>query len=109
MKRIGICVLGLACAVSARAEVLTWKDSQGHVQFGDRPPAGADARPLPLTDPARLTPAGSDDTLARTLDYARRRDAERLREQRSPASTPEKTPASRTRSKKLAWRPRMSW
>jgi glutaredoxin len=44
-------------AGAVRAEVYRWHDAAGNVQFSDRPPAGVDARPVPVRPPS---PVGSD-------------------------------------------------
>ena len=104
-----MCAFALAFAFSAQADVLQWRDSQGHAYFGDRPPPGVTAQPVTLDDSARLNPAGSDDTLARTLRYAVQRDQERRAEMAPVRKKAKKKPASGTKSKKLKWRPGMAW
>jgi len=109
MPRNRMCAFALAFAFSAQAEVLQWRDSQGAVHFGDRPPTGVAAQPVTLDDSARLNPAGSDDTLARTLNYARQRDQERRAEMAPVRKKAKKRAASGAKSKKLKWRPGMAW
>jgi hypothetical protein len=109
MPRNRMCALALTCAFSAQADVLQWRDSQGHAYFGDRPPPGVTAKLVTLDDSARLNPIGSDDTLARTLRYAAQRDQERRGEMAPVRKKAKKKPASGTKSKKLKWRPGMAW
>ncbi len=52
----------LACAGALTAtsgEVLRWKDADGRVHYGDKPPPGAAAKPVAVPAPARAKP-GSD-------------------------------------------------
>lgn len=109
MWRNRMCAFGLAFAVAAHAEVFSWRDAQGRLQYGDHPPDGASGRPVAVSQPARLTPAGSEDTLANTLRYARQRDEERLAEAATSLPGKKKTASKRTRAKKLKWRPGLAW
>ncbi len=63
MRRQPLLLMALCLLISlgVRAEIYTWKDAQGRTQFGDRPPAGSQARTVdvqinsverPAVDPA---------------------------------------------------------
>lgn len=38
----------MACCGMAHADVYKWKDDQGRVQFGDRPPSGSTSEKMPI-------------------------------------------------------------
>src|SRR5271166_4826522 len=57
MKRVFLCAALLAWSGLASAVVYKWVDTQGKVQYGDRPPDGVHAEIVPLlgTHPSSLT------------------------------------------------------
>ncbi len=61
MKRVLLCAALLAWSGLASAVVYKWVDSDGKVQYGDRPPDGVHAEIVPLlgTHPSTLTASTS--------------------------------------------------
>lgn len=78
-----ICLLPLQVS----AEVYQWKDAQGRVHFGDRPPEEVGAKPMQIKPPAHLNPEG-EDTEARQRElnsFFKRRQDERLADEKAKA------------------------
>jgi len=43
-----LCLVALFASGLCQAEIFSWKDARGQTHFGDRPPAGSEAKPLEL-------------------------------------------------------------
>lgn len=69
----------LALAWPAMAGVYRWRDADGRMHYGDQPPAGVQAEPLPL-DPSPPARGGIADAERRLLEDAERRAARTARE-----------------------------
>src|ERR1700690_267492 len=61
MKRVLLCAALLAWSGLASAVVYKWVDSDGKIQYGDRPPDGVHAEVVPMlgTHPTTLTAAAA--------------------------------------------------
>lgn len=77
-------LLLLLAAGSAGAEILRWTDADGNVQYGQHPPAGADAehirtQPAPRSAPAAKPLQQQMEELDARLEAKRRQEAEAAR------------------------------
>jgi len=82
-RRLWLSLLSCLVVGAAVGEVYKWVDEAGHVQFGDRPPPGTDARPVEM--PRVPTPAEVERAKQRfddRLEQAR----QRLIQQPAPAA-----------------------
>jgi hypothetical protein len=64
MKPILLLALTLAFSAAAAAQTYKWVDQNGKVQYGDAPPAGANATPLGRTPSPAVQPAKPPETKA---------------------------------------------
>ena len=74
-----IALLWIGVAAPAQGEVYRWKDAEGNVHFGDRPPAGSAPEALDLRAPPEA-PSPTADRLERQQRYLDVTDQERRRE-----------------------------
>lgn len=73
MLKSTLFLVGLA-ALPAHADVVTWVDHDGTRHFADHAPPEVVATTVEMPHPPLIAPAGGNDTLTRSLAYAKRRD-----------------------------------
>ncbi len=94
MKAMSALVALTLCALTctAYADIHQWRDAQGRVQFGDKPPTGADADVTTITLPKTSTPRTDDDAHDPRRVYERTnrlfdaQDKKKLEEERKQAA-----------------------
>ncbi len=81
-------VAGLVFAAAAAGEIYRWVDAQGQTHFGDSPPSGASARPLPV--PPMPAPGAAAASRPGVVEQARRLAAEREQAESAQAALQER-------------------
>lgn len=74
-------VLALA-APAAMAQVYKWVDEKGRVQYGDKPPAGANATPIEPPPVPQGQPRPPEDLAAKEAEFRRRQIQKREEEEK---------------------------
>lgn len=96
-RTVALFCVALCAALPAIGETPTyrWRDAEGGVHFGDKPPAGVVAEPLKVRpQPSRLTPAEADAEVRR-LRAAEASRAETAARQKATATAAERARAER--------------
>lgn len=74
-------IIALLIAIPASAGMYKWTDADGNVQYGQYPPAGADAKPMkpappPASAPARKPLNDQVEALNKQMDARKQKEAE---------------------------------